>query len=186
MIQRENRFVLIVLLNFISLTFLAIPGFALDQASTNANPSSQQTLQLIQELNAAKQADWNAALDPSVSPVRRNTFLNQMNKADRASKELSHGFAVPQSEIDDALWAPPKHISPELRAQLIRELKEARQQDDQNEQEMFWNRTGAPFYTAVFDQRKQQVDAVVKNLEIGVPVHWTAIRQALVVVPAPY
>jgi hypothetical protein len=171
------------------LLFFVTLSLAADQSSTTANLSSQQTSQLIQQLDAARKADWNAALDPSVSPVRRGTFLNQMNKADRASKELSHGFAVPQGEIDDALWVPPKHISPEERAQLIRQLKQARQQDDHNEQNMLndlaWSRSAAPADTAIFDERKQEVDAVVKDLEIGAPVHWSAIKQALVVPTSP-
>jgi hypothetical protein len=170
--------------------FFTTPAIATEQSSNTANLSSQQSLQLIKQLDAAKKADWNAALDPSVSPVRRETFLNQMNKADRASKELSHGFTVPQSEIEDALWAPPKHISPEKRAQLIRELKQARQQDDQNEQNMLndlaWSRSAAPADTTIFDGRKEEVDKVVMDLEIGAPVHWSAIKEALVVPASPY
>ena len=151
------------------------------------DPSSPQAAQLIQQLDAARQADWNASLDSSVSPTRRATFLNQMNKADRASRELSHGFAVSQSKIDDALWAPPKHISPELRAQLIQELEAARQQDDQNEQDMLnWSRSAGVFDTGSFDARRKQIDAVIKNLEIGEPVRWTDIRQGLVVEQDPY
>ena len=184
-----HQFLLASLLASLALTLFTAPGLASDVNSTKAS-LLPQTSDLIQRLNAAKKADWDAALDPSVSPVREETFLNQMNKADRASKELSHGFPVPQGEIDDALWSPPKHISPEERAQLIQELKQARQQDDQHEQNMLndlaWSRSGAPADTVVFDERKQEVDAVVKDLEIGAPVHWTAIKQALVVLPSPY
>jgi hypothetical protein len=185
-----HQFLLAMLLAPLALMLFTAPGLASDVNSTKASLLSQQTSDLIQRLNAAKKADWDAALDPAVSPVREETFLNQMNKADRVSKELSHGFAVPQGEIDDALWSPPKHISQEERAQLIQELKQARQQDDQHEQNMLndlaWSRSGAPADTVVFDERKQEVDAVVKDLEIGAPVHWTAIKQALVVLPSPY
>jgi len=185
----KQLFMASVFTSTVLLTF-ATPALAADQSSTTANLSSQQTSKLIQQLDAAKKADWNAALDPSVSPVRRGTFLNQMNKADQASKELSHGFSVPQSEVEDALWSPPKHISPEERAQLIRELEQAKQQDERNEQHMLndlaWSRSAAPADTAIFDERKQEVDAVVKDLEIGSPVHWSAIKQALVVPTSPY
>jgi hypothetical protein len=180
----------VTLLASMALLLSAAPGFASEVNSTKESLSAQQTSDLIQRLNSAKTADWDAALDPSVSPVREETFLNQMNKADRASKELSHGFPVSQSEIDDALWSPPKHISPAERAQLIQELTLARQQDDQHEQNMLndlaWSRSAAPADTIVFDEHKQEVDAVVKDLEIGAPVHWTAIKQALVVPPSPY
>jgi hypothetical protein len=190
MINNKSQLLLAIMFASTVLLFIAMPALSADQSLIATNPSSQQTSKLIQQLDAAKKADWNAALDPSVSPVRRGTFLNQMNKADRASKELSHGFTVPQGEIDDALWAPPKHISPEERAQLIRQLKQARQQDDHNEQNMLndlaWSRSAAPADTAMFDERKQEVDAVVRDLEIGAPVHWSAIKQALVVPTSPY
>lgn len=177
---------------FASTVWLFCPALSLAaaQSSNAAKLTPQQTAQLIQELDAAKKVDWDGAIDPTVSSVRRGTFLNQMNKADRASKELSHGFTVPQSEIDDALWSPPRHISPEERAQLIRQLKAARQQDDDNEQRMLndlaWSRSVAPVNTAIFDERKREVDVVVRDLEIGVPVHWSMIRQALVVPTSPH
>jgi hypothetical protein len=185
-----NHCSLAALLAVVPLALFAKLCLASDVNSSTASLSSQQTSQLIQRLDAAKKADWNAALDPTVSPVREETFLNQMNKEDRASKELSHGFSVPQTEINDALWAPPRHISPEERAHLIQELNQARQQDDRNEQAMLndlaWSRSAAPADTVIFDQRKQEVDAVVKDLEIGAPVHWSAIKQALVVPASPY
>jgi hypothetical protein len=179
-----------IVVAFFVLTIFQIPAFAEDATLTAAKVPSQRTPQLIQQLDAAKKADWDAALDPTVSTVRQETFLNQMNKADKASKELRHGFAVSQSEISDALWAPPKHITPEERAKLIQELNQAKQQDDQNEQRMLndlaWSRSAAPANTEQFDQRKEQIDSVVKDLEIGTPVHWSAIKQALVVPTSPY
>jgi hypothetical protein len=190
MINNKNQLFLVTVVASTVPLFFAAPSIAAAQSSTTANLLSQQISKLIQQLEAAKQADWNAALDPSVSPVRRGTFLNQMNKADRASKELRHGFSIPQSEIKDALWSPPKHISPEERAQLIRELEQAKQQDERNEQQMFndaaWSHSAAPMDTVTFEQRKEEVDRVVENLEIGAPVHWTAIKQALVVPISPY
>jgi hypothetical protein len=188
--KKFNHLCEAILIAFFFLAIFEMPAFAKDENSTVAKVSPQQTSQLIQQLDAAKKADWDAALDPTVSTVRQETFLNQMNKADRASKELSHGFAVPQSEISDALWAPPKHITPEERAKLIQELKQARQEDDHNEQKMLndlaWSRSAAPANTEQFDERKEQIDSVVKDLEIGTPVHWSVIKQALVVPTSPY
>jgi hypothetical protein len=190
MATKACRCFLATLMAVVALALFARLGLASDVNSSKAGLSTEQTSQLIQRLDTAKKADWDAALDPSVSPVREETFLNQMNKADRASKELSHGFLVPQTEINDALWAPPRHISPEERAHLIQELNQAKEQDDRNEQAMLndlaWGRSAAPADTAIFDQRKQEVDAVVKDLEIGAPVHWTSIKQALVVPTSPY
>jgi hypothetical protein len=190
MINNSKQLIMAALFTSTLALFFTTPAIATEQSSNTANLSSRQTSELIQQLDAAEKADWNWALDPSVSPVRREAFLNQMNKADLASKELSHGFAVPESEIEDALWAPPKHILPEERAQLIRQLKQARKQDDQNEQNMLndlaWSRSAAPVDTSIFDQRKQEVDKVVMDLEIGAPVHWSAIKEALVVPASPY
>jgi hypothetical protein len=106
------------------------------------------------------------------------------------SRNSVTGFAVPQSEIDAALWTPPKHITAEERANLIAQLRQARQQDDHNEQQMLndlaWGNSRAPADTEIFDLQKAQVDRVVKDLEIGAPVHWTDIKQALVVPSSPY
>jgi hypothetical protein len=172
---------------------LLLTGFS-DPATHAQPPATDQSQKvesdLIRKLKTARQTDWEGALDPTISPVRQGTFLNQMNKADRAMKELIRGFAVPQSEINDALWIPPKHITAEERADLIAQLKQARQQDDHNEQQMLkdlsWTNSRAPADTEVFDERKEQIDRVVKDLEIGTPVHWSDIRQALVVQSSPY
>ncbi len=177
-----------------------VPAFLLLLAAGSAvagNPQALATVQspqpnsdLIRQLETAKKTDWDEAQDPGVSTIRQGTFLNQMNKADRAIKELSHGFTVPQSEIDDALWTPPKRITAQERAQLIEQLKQAREQDDRNEQRMLndlaWTNSRAPADTEIFDERKKQIDSVIKNLEIGAPVHWSDIKQALVVPSSPY
>jgi hypothetical protein len=172
------------------LLLIALPAFAADTPSAAAAKSQANRSDLIQQLETAKRADWDAALDPTVSSIRHGSFLNQMNKADRAIEELTHGFAVPQSEINDALWMPPKHITVEERAKLIEQLKQAREQDDQNEQRMLkdlaWNDQAAPADTSTFDERKTLVNGVIKDLEIGAPVHWSDIKQALVVVSSSY
>jgi hypothetical protein len=176
----------------IPFTFLlfVFPALAANTSLPATVQSPQVTSNLLQQLEAAKSSDWEAALDPTVSPVRQETFLNQMNKADRAIKELTHGFTVSQSEANDALWMPPKHITAGERAQLIAQLQQARQQDDHNEQRMLndlaWARSSAPADTTVFDQRKARVDRVLEDLEIGAPVHWSDIKQALVVPASPY
>ncbi len=94
----------------VPLTFFAT-AFALGETSTTS-ASPLQTSQLIQKLEADKSADRSAALDPDVSPFRRKTFVNQMNKADCAAKELRHGFPIPQAGMTDALWAAPSIFRP--------------------------------------------------------------------------
>jgi hypothetical protein len=173
----------------LAVLLLACPALGADSTPSSIQ-SPELRASLIKQLEDAKKADWEAALDPSVSPVRQETFLNQMNKAERVSKELTHGFTASQSEIDDALWMPPKHLSDAERAQLIQQLQLAREQDDRNEQAMLndetWTNSAEPAETAPFDSRKARIDRVVKDLKIGAAVHWSDIHRALVVVPSPY
>ena len=186
--HKYDSFIRVIPLAAFLLLLTALPALATD-VQTPATAQAPQA-DLIGKLEAAKKADWNAALDPTISPVRQETFLNQMNKADRAIREINHGFPVSQSKMNDALWMPPEHITPVERANLIQKLKQAREQDDRNEQHMLndlaWTDSREPANTEIFDQRKAQVDSVVKNLEIGAPVHWTDIEQALVVVSSAY
>jgi hypothetical protein len=143
---------------------------------------------LVEELEAAKRQDWSSALDPRVAPSEEEDFLDQMNKADRAIKELTHGFDVPQSEIDEALVIPPKSLPAFQRLQLIRQLQDAITQDDRNEQAMLndlaWS--DAPADTAQFDQQTDLANSVIKDLEIGEDVHWSTIKEALVVPQSPH
>jgi hypothetical protein len=172
------------------LLLIALPACAGSAVSTMPPISPQERTQLIQRLEEAKKLDWNNALDPVVSPVRQESFLNRMNKADRAIRELKYGFEVPQQEITDALWVPPKSISSQERAQLIEQLQEARRQDDKNGQTMLndsgWRHSAAPIDTVTFDQQKKLVDEVIKDLEIHEPIHWSTSNQALYVPPSPY
>ena len=158
---------------------------------TNNIAEHYQGSQLLDQLASAKQLDWQYALDLSVAAVTRSDCLDQMNKAARVIKLIAYGFEVPKQEIADALWTPPKAISLEARDQLIQQLQEAKQEDDHKEQEMFkdseWSAGdggGAPAETAAFDQQVQLVDSVIKDLEIGEGVHWSAINEALYV-PSP-
>jgi hypothetical protein len=164
------------------LIFSSIPLIAAD-SSRPSTSDAKIDVSLLQKLEAARSLDLQEAKDPNVSAVRHETFLNQMNKADRVIEELTHGVIPPHSEIDDALWMPPEHLTPEERSRLIEELKRARAQDEQNEQRMLngltWGNSAAPEDTAVFDEHKALIAGVIKNLEIGAPVHWTDIKNAL-------
>jgi hypothetical protein len=178
-VLKGAAFALLALLVAGALAGISEPAFAAEP-DTSSPTASGSTLERLQ---AAKAADWEGARDPAVSPIRRGTFLNQMNKADRAIEELEHGRQPAPAELDDALWVPPRHISPEERAKLIADLKQARAEDERNEQQMLnnlnWSRSAAPADTETFDAHKQQIDRVIENLEIGAPVRWSAIKQAL-------
>jgi hypothetical protein len=152
--------------------------------------TTQNKAALVERLESAKRRDWNNALDPHVAPSEEEDFLDQMNKADRAIKELTHGFEVPQSEIDEALVMPPKSLSSNKRKELVQQLQDAVQQDDRNEQAMLndfaWSDSVAPMDTFTFDQQEALAESVIKDLEIGEDVHWSTIKEALVVPKSPY
>jgi hypothetical protein len=155
-------------LSYLSAFFLSflLSTCARSAAQLQTTTSTKNKAALVEELESAKQQDWSNALDPHVAPSEEEDFLDQMNKADRAIKELTHGFEVPLSEID------------------------AVQQDDRNEQAMLndlaWSDSVAPTDTFTFDQQKALVESVIKDLEIGEDVHWSTIKEALVVPHGPY
>ena len=187
-VHRILRLSRLLLVFSLSIQLSACAGSA---AQTQTPPVRiQNTEALVEELQDAKRLDWTSALDPHVRPSEEEDFLDQMNKADRAIKELTHGFEVPQSEIDDALVAPPKSLSESQRTRLIRQLQDAVEQDDRNEQEMLndlaWSDSAAPADTFKFDQQKELANGVIKDLEIGEDVHWSTIKEALVVPQSPY
>jgi hypothetical protein len=157
--------------------------------STTATLSPRQKSRLVELLETAKTADQSGEMDPHVTPMTRDDFIDQKLKADRVIRELTHGFDVPEREVADALWVPPKSITDERRAQLIRRLQMAKKQDDQNEQEMLndavWGNI-AQIDTVTFDQQMELVDNVIEDLEIGEPVSWSTIRKALYVPPSPF
>jgi hypothetical protein len=81
----------------------------------------------------------------------------------------------------------------EERDRLIRQLQEAGREDDHNEQELLnysqWTELdggGAPVDTVTFDEQKQLVDSVVKDLKIGETVSWSKVKESLYVLPSPY
>jgi hypothetical protein len=158
-------------------------------ATTTATLSPRQKSQLVELLETAETADRNGEMDPHVTPMTRDDFIDQKLKAERVIRELTHGFDAPEQEISDALWVPPRSITDERRAQLIQRLQMAKQQDDHNEQEMLndsvWGNSGA-IDTVIFDQQMQLVDNVIEDLEIGEPVSWSTIRKALYVPPSPF
>jgi DNA-directed RNA polymerase specialized sigma24 family protein len=95
------------------LPLIALPACTETAPASTAALSSEQRSELIERLQAAKKLDWQYAVDPNVTPVTEEDFLDQMNSADRVVKELTYGLDVPQQEIAEALWVPPKSITSE-------------------------------------------------------------------------
>jgi hypothetical protein len=150
----------------------------------NEQPSGQQNAELIKRLEGAREMDESEANQPGISATAWQDDMIQVGKADKAIKELSHGLEVPQSEIDEALWVPPKTLSAAKRARLLQRLKDAIQRDENEEQTMMSgvNFGNIPYPTgrmATLEDRKNLAEGVLKDLEIGEDVHWETIKQAL-------
>jgi hypothetical protein len=152
--------------------------------------SEQNNTDVVRQLEAAKEMDESQATSPSVKAVAKEDYLEQAGKADRAIKELTHGYPVSEAELRDALQVPPGNLSSAQKSALINRIETARAQTDHNEQAML-NEVGfgysdAPAATSAFDQQKQLDNQVVKDLTIGENVHWDDVQQAQQVVQNPY
>ncbi|HTT77860.1 MAG TPA: hypothetical protein VMF50_17995 [Candidatus Binataceae bacterium] len=151
--------------------------------------SEQTTGDAVRQLKAAEELDESEARDASIGTVAQEDFLEQAGKADRAIKELTHGYPVSQAELRDALQIPPGHLSTAERSKLINEVEAAQRATDLNEQAMLseegWGYSDQPAATGRFDQQKQLDGEVIKDLKIGEDVHWDQVQQAMQVVQNP-
>lgn len=150
---------------------------AVDQTALN-----DQTAQMIKRLEVAKELDESNSFDPDVRPTRREDFMVKAAKADRTIRELRLGFPVSSEEVEDALEIPPRHLTPEERAQLVNQLKHAQALDDQRAQEiLIYYRDDEPVERDQFGIQSERAAAIAKDLQLGESVHWDDIKQALYV-----
>jgi hypothetical protein len=152
--------------------------------------SESQNSDIVHQLQAAKELDESNAMQPSTAAVPRADFLEQAGKADKAIKELTHGYPVSEAELQDALRVPPGNLSDAQKAALVSRIQQAETATDHNEQAMLneigWGYSDQPAATSRFDQQKQLDGEVIKDLKIGEPVHWDDVQQAMEVVQNPY
>lgn len=158
-------------LSIATMLALLLSACAPAASTVSRSPNSQ----LILELQRAKELDQSYAVDPQVGPVASGDFSVQADKAATAIDEIEHGVEVPQSQINDALFVPPKSISPEQRIQLIRQLQVVRQLDNQG----WWDWTRDPVIAQDFAVQEKKVDRVTRELQTGQAVSWLAINEAL-------
>jgi hypothetical protein len=145
---------------------------------------NEQRTELIPRLEAAEEVDDSNARDPRISLVRKEDFFEQADKAERAIRELLYGYNVPPAELADALAVPPKDLSPQAKADLIRQLQDSIAFNDRCEQDRLNDYfSAATVDTAPYDTQKAFATAVIKELTIGEDVHWDTLQQALQVFP---
>jgi hypothetical protein len=140
--------------------------------------------ELIRRLQAANEADDSNARDPRISLVRKEDFFEQADKAELAIRELQSGHDVPPAALADALAVPPKNLSPQAKADLIRRLQNSIALNDRREQDRLNDYfSAASFDTAPYDTQKAFATTVIRELSIGEDVHWDTLQQALQVLP---
>ena len=69
---------------------------------------NEQTLRQLQE---ARETDLSNAMDPTLGPVASGDYSVRADHAAQVMSDLEHGQYVSRSEIDEALFVPPKSLS---------------------------------------------------------------------------
>lgn len=143
----------------------------------SAQLSAEQKGALIQHLQVAKKQDEEGADDRTTDPGEVSDFLRQKHKADRVIRELQSNFTVPQAEIEEALEVPPKALSRQQKAEIIQNLKHTRAKLEEDAQ-----RTAEDddlVESDLYEEHEEEIDDVIKDLEIGEDVPWSTIREAM-------
>lgn len=144
---------------------------------TESKVSSAQSEQTLQRLQAARELDLSDALDPNIGPVASGDYSVRADKANQVMNELEHGQNVSQSQIADALFVPPTHLSARERAELIRQLEESRALDETGWREHEGGRE--PILEEDYNIQSRRATRVIRALESATPVSWTAINDAM-------
>jgi hypothetical protein len=144
-------------------------------APTESNVSNAQGEQILQRLQAAREIDLRNARDPEVGPVASGDYSVRADKADQVMYSLEHGQYVSQSQIDDALFVPPKSLSPALKAELIHELENAKNQDNQG----WWDWTRDPVIAQDFSVQEKKAKRAIRYLETDQQISWSEIDDSL-------
>ena len=144
-------------------------------APTESNLSNAQGERTLQHLQAARQIDLSNAKDPEVGPVASGDYSLRADRAEQVMHDLEHGQYVGQSQIDDALFVPPKSLSLEQRAHLIRQLEIARNQDEQG----WWDWTRDPIIAQDFAVQEKKANRAIKDLKTSQQISWSEINDGL-------
>jgi hypothetical protein len=158
-----------------------------ESKSARLGLAEQSPSQLIAQLQQAKNLDESNANDPTVSLRRRGDFTAHARQADMAIRDLRHGFFVPEDTIAYALEVPPKHLAPEQREALIKQLGEAIRKDERHEQaavsfsDNIYNED--PWASSKFGDQEQLAQKEIRDLEEGDQVSWDELQRALYVPP---
>src|ERR1700675_3981920 len=146
-------------------------------APTESNVAKAQSERTLERLQAAREIDLSNAKDPEVGPAASGDYSLRADKAGQVIDDLEHGQYVSQSQIDDAMFVPPKSLSLAQKAQLIRELKDAKNLDDRG----WWDWTRDPVIAQNFSVQEKKANRAIKDLETDQQVSWSEIDEGLAV-----
>jgi hypothetical protein len=144
-------------------------------APTESNVSNMQSERALQGLQAAREIDLSNAKDPEVGPVASGDYSLRADKAQQVMYDIEHGQYVSRAQIDNALFVPPKSLSPEQKADLIGELEIARNQDEQG----WWDWTRDPVIAQDFAVQEKKANRAIRHLETGQEISWSEIHDGL-------
>jgi hypothetical protein len=144
-------------------------------APTESNVAEAQSERTLERLQAAREIDLSNARDSEVGPAASGDYSLRADKAGQVMDDLEHGQYVSQSQIDDAMFVPPKSLSPAQKAQLIRELKDAKNLDDRG----WWDWTRDPVIAQDFSVQKKKANRAIRDLETDQQVSWSEIDEGL-------
>jgi hypothetical protein len=140
-----------------------------------SNVSAARTERTLRQLQAAREADLSNAMDPTLGPVASGDYSVRADKAAQVMSDLEHGKYVSRSQIDEAIFVPPKSLSLEERAQLVNELRAARALDNQG----WWDWTWDPVIAQDFSVQEIKANRAIKDLETNQQVSWQEIQEGL-------
>jgi len=146
-------------------------------APTESNISNAQGERTLERLQAAREIDLSNARDPEVGPAESGDYSLRADRAAQVMDDLEHGQYVSESQIDAAIFVPPKSLSSAQRAQLINELKYAGDLDDQG----WWDWTRDPVIAQDFSVQKKKANRAIRDLETNQQVSWSEIDEGLTV-----
>ena len=144
-------------------------------APTESNVSLAQNERALEGLQAARQTDLRNAKDPEVGPAASGDYSLRADQAGQVMDALEHGQYVSQSQIDAATFVPPKSLSSAQKAELIRELQDARNLDDRG----WWDWTRDPVIAQDFSVQKKKANRAIRDLETDQQISWTEIDEGL-------
>ena len=150
-------------------------------APAESNVAAARNEQTLRQLLEARETDLSNAMDPTLGPVASGDYSVRADNAAQVMSDMEHGRYVSQSQIDEALFVPPKSLSLEQRATLLNEVKTARALDNQG----WWDWTWDPVIAEDFSVQEIKATRAIRDLENNQQVSWQEIQEGLQVPEYP-